>query len=236
MTEPTAAPALRRLLLVSDHVHPFIYRQGFPQGLPPIDAVLAAGDLPGDYLEFLASTLPVPVVYVHGNHANEDVTEGERRIPPRGVLAAHGRVVTVAGLRIGGWGGVPRYRAGGSGQYSPAQARWGLRRLSWQAGAWAGRPPLDLLLTHAPPLGPHAGEDFAHRGCPQLMHFMARYRPRVLVHGHIHEYEGRKSDYTDERAGTWVVNAYGYRIIEVQSIAQPGGPPGTRPANVAGQG
>ncbi|MFC4639870.1 metallophosphoesterase [Deinococcus hohokamensis] len=214
MTEPAAAHSLRRLLLVSDYMHPFIYRQGFPQGLPPIDAVLAAGDLPGDYLEFLASTLPVPVVYVHGNHANEEVTEGEHRTAPRGVVAAHGRVVTAAGLRIGGWGGVPRYRAGGSGQYSSAQARWGLRRLGWQARGWAGRH-LDVLLTHAPPLGPHAGEDYAHRGCPDLTRFMVRQRPRVLVHGHIHEYEGRKTDYTDEPSGTWVVNAYGYRIIEV---------------------
>ncbi|MFC4424760.1 metallophosphoesterase family protein [Deinococcus navajonensis] len=179
--------------------------------MPPLDAVLAAGDLPGDYLEFLASTLPVPVVYVHGNHANEDVTEGEQRMAPRGVVAAHGRVVTAAGLRIAGWGGVPRYRAGGSGQYSPVQARWGLRKLAWQLG----RRPLDLLLTHAPPQGPHAGADFAHRGCPEITHFMGRHRPRVLVHGHIHEYEGRKSDYTDNLTGTWVVNAYGYRIVEV---------------------
>lgn len=207
---PSVSRPLRRLLLVADHMHPFIYREGFPQGLPEVDAVLAAGDLSGDYLEFLASKLPVPVVYVHGNHANEYVYEGEERVPPRGVIAAHGRVVTVAGLRIAGWGGVPHYRDKGSGQYSPRQARWGLRRLSWQA-----RRGLDVFLTHAPPEGPHAGNDFAHRGCPELSRFLLAWRPPLMVHGHIHEYEGRKAEYIDPATGTRVVNAYGYRVIEL---------------------
>ncbi|EYB69534.1 metallophosphoesterase [Deinococcus phoenicis] len=196
--------------MVSDHVHPFVYRAGFPQGLPAVDLVLAAGDLPGSYLEFLATTLPVPVVYVHGNHANEAVSEGEERVPPRGVIAAHGRVVTAAGLRIAGWGGVPRYRPDGPGQYTGAQARWGLGQLAWRA-----RGGVDILLTHAPPSGPHAGSDYAHRGCEAIRRFMVRRRPRLVVHGHIHEYEGRKPDYTDPASGARVVNAYGYRVIEL---------------------
>ncbi len=196
--------------MVADYPHPFVYRAGFPQGLPEVDLVLAAGDLPGVYLEFLASTLPVPVVYVHGNHANEEVQEDDRRIPPRGVIPVHSRVVTVAGLRIAGWGGVPRYSLEGPGQYTEAQARWGLARLAWRA-----RAGVDILLTHAPPAGPHAGSDYAHRGCEAITHFMARRHPRLVVHGHIHEYEGRKPDYIDPASGARVVNAYGYRLIEL---------------------
>ncbi|WP_102125878.1 metallophosphoesterase family protein [Deinococcus planocerae] len=213
MTDPAASPLPvrpTRLLVVADHTHPFVYREGFPQGVPEVDLVLAAGDLPGSYLEFLASKLPVPIVYVHGNHANEYVTEGETRVPPRGVTPAHGRVVTAAGLRVAGWGGVPRYRLGGEGQYTPLQARWGLTRLGWQA-----RGGVDVLLTHAPPTGPHAGSDYAHRGCPELAHFIARHRPRLVVHGHIHEYEGRKEEYTDPATGARVVNAYGYRVLDL---------------------
>lgn len=207
MSDPTTPP--KRLLLLADHVHPFVYRSGFPQGLPDVDIVLAAGDLPGYYLEFLASKLTVPVVYVHGNHQNEYVNEGDERIPPRGVIAAHGRVIEEVGLRIAGWGGVPLYRKDGHGQYSQSAARWGFRRLGWRLG----RRPLDILLTHAPPTGPHEGSDYAHRGCLEMTHFMQRQRPRLLVHGHIHEYEGKKPDYTAE-CGTTVMNAYGYRIVE----------------------
>ena len=208
---PDASPLLgRRLMLLADFVHPFVYREGFPQGAPTVDLVLAAGDLPGYYLEFLASKLTVPIVYVHGNHANEYVNEGDGRIPPRGVIPAHGRVVQEAGLRIAGWGGSPRYRRDGHGQYSEFEARRGLGLLSWRA-----RRGVEVLLTHAPPLGPHAGTDFAHRGCREITRFMNRRRPGLVVHGHIHEYEGKKLEYQDEPSGARVINAYGYRVIDI---------------------
>lgn len=200
----------RRLMLLADYVHPFVYRDGFPQGVPDVDMVLAAGDLPGYYLEYLATKLPVPVLYVPGNHENEYINEGDRRIPARGVTNIHGKVLTVAGLRIAGWGGVPRYREDGKGQYSELQARWGLGVLALRA-----RKGVDVLLTHAPPTGPHAGHDYAHRGCAAIQTFMDRRHPRLVVHGHIHEYEGKKLDYTDQSSGAQVMNAYGYRIVEI---------------------
>jgi hypothetical protein len=203
------APAKRRVMLLADYVHPFVYREGFPQGLPEVDLVLAAGDLPGYYLEYLATKLPVPVLYVPGNHENEYVKEDGNRVPARGVTNIHGRVVTAAGLRIAGWGGVPRYREDGEGQYTPLQAHWGLGMLALRA-----RKGVDILLTHAPPTGPHAGQDHAHRGCAAIHTFMERRRPCLLVHGHIHEYEGKKPDYHDERSGTEVMNVYGYRVVE----------------------
>lgn len=202
-------PPTKRLMLLADYVHPFVYRSGFPQGIPPVDAVLAAGDLPGYFLEFLASKLTVPVIYVHGNHENEYVNEGDGRVLPRGVIAAHGRVVHEAGLRIAGWGGAPRYRRDGGGQYSASEARWGLRTLAWKA-----RRGVDILLTHAPPTGPHAGLDYAHRGCEEIARFMRQRRPKMVIHGHIHEYEGKKIEYTDPASGAKVINAYGYRVVE----------------------
>ena len=205
-----AAPARRRIMLLADYVHPFVYRDGFPQGVPEVDLVLAAGDVPGYYLEFLATRLPVPVLYVPGNHENEYINEGDGRIPARGVTNIHGKVVTASGLRIAGWGGVPRYRADGEGQYSQAQARWGLGKLAFRT-----RKGVDILLTHAPPTGPHAGQDYAHRGCDWIQRYMDRRRPKLVIHGHIHEYEGKKLDYQDESSGAEVMNAYGYRIIEL---------------------
>ncbi|CAM3769415.1 metallophosphoesterase family protein [Deinococcus frigens] len=209
---PSAQPRVlgKRLMLLADYVHPFVYREGFPRGMPQVDAVLAAGDVPGYYLEFLATKLTVPIIYVHGNHENEYVNEGDGRIPARGVISAHGRVVEEAGLRIAGWGGAPRYREKGRGQYSAHEARWGLGKLAWRA-----RGGVDILLTHAPPTGPHAGSDYAHRGCPELNRFLERRHPALLVHGHIHDYEGRKLEYLDGSTGTRVINAYGYRVLDV---------------------
>lgn len=198
----------KKLLLLADFVHPFVYREGFPQGVPNVDLVLVAGDVPGYYLEFVATKMTVPVLYVPGNHENELVNEGEGKREPRGVINVDRKVVNVAGLRVAGWGGVPRYREGGSGQYGDFEARFGLWRLARRAGR-----RLDVLLTHAPPLGPHAGSDFAHRGCPHLTSFIRQVRPKLVVHGHIHEYEGKKVEYEED--GTRIVNAYGYRVVEV---------------------
>ena len=66
-----------------------------------------------------------------------------------------------------------------------------------------------------PPTGPHAGSDYAHRGCEFISGFISKRRPRLVVHGHIHEYEGKKLDYTDHGSGAQVMNAYGYRIVEI---------------------
>ncbi len=211
---PESDISMTRVMLVADMVHPYVYRSGFPQGLPSIDLVLSAGDIPGYFLEFLASTLPVPVVYVPGNHNDEYINEGGGRHLPQGVINAHGRVVSEAGLRIAGWGGVPRYRDG-ENQYTAAQGRWGLRKLAWRA-----RGGVDVLLTHAPPLGPHAGSDYAHRGCASITEFIGKRRPPLVVHGHIHEYEGKKISYTDAATGSQVINAYGYHILEFAKADQ----------------
>lgn len=96
-----------RILALSDQIHPFIYQERFPHNLPAFDLVLLAGDLPGSYIEFVATKVQVPVVYVHGNHQEEYVQDYLGNLtPPGGAIKAHGRIVDVAGVRIAGWGGV----------------------------------------------------------------------------------------------------------------------------------
>jgi Icc-related predicted phosphoesterase len=203
-------------MLIADYVHPFVYRESFPEGVPEVAAVLAAGDLPGHYLEFVATKLSAPVLYVHGNHDNERLREGAVWRDPQGVIAVHGRVVEAVGLVVAGWGGVPKYREDGDGQFTEAQARWGFGKLSRQLllRRLAGKRQLDILLTHAPPLGEHAGSDHAHRGCPAMTRFALAQKPALLVHGHIHEYEGKK--FETRLGSTRVINAYGYRIVELE--------------------
>lgn len=209
--------AHKRILVVADMVHPYIYRDAFPSGLEPIDLVLCAGDLPGFYMEFLATRVPAPVVYVHGNHGEEKVKDYlGHEAPPAGVENAHGRVIRAAGLIIAGWGGAPRYREGGEGQYTGLEVRVGLGRMKpslWWNQRRDGRA-LDIFLTHAPPPGPHAGSDYAHRPCREIGEFDARYKPALHVHGHVHAYEGKKVEYVTPE-GTRVINAYGYKMLEI---------------------
>jgi len=44
--------------------------------------------------------------------------------------------------------------------------------------------------------------------------FIKKYRPKYLIHGHIHTY-GTENNWLTTKNSTKVINAYGYRIIEI---------------------
>jgi uncharacterized protein len=209
---------LKRILAVADMVHPYIYRDTFPSGLEPLDLVLIAGDLPGYYIEFIATRCACPVIFVHGNHGEEKVKDYlGQMVDPGGAINAHGKFIRAGDFRIVGWGGAPRYNErDDGGQYSGAQVKIGLGKLEW--GLWLEKrrktTPFDILLTHAPPPGPHAGQDHAHRGCKEIGEFLNRHKPVLMVHGHVHAYEGKKLEYQTQ-FGSRVVNAYGYTVLEL---------------------
>lgn len=208
-----------RILVVSDAVSPVVYSERFPHNLPPFDLVLAAGDLPGYVLEFMATKLRVPPVYVLGNHAEGYVRPAEDpdavRLPG-GCINAHRRVVEVGGVLIAGIEGSLRYR--------PGPHQYGEAEMAYMAAALApallvnrlrhGRA-VDVLLTHAPPAGPHEGGDHPHRGSAAFNRFHRRWRPQLHVHGHVHlsGANAPREYVTDD--GVRVVNAYEFALIEL---------------------
>ena len=162
--------------------------------------VVACGDLPFDYLEYLMNALDAPLVFVPGNH-DPDVS-GYRtsrtgltlkaglpaRPPwPDGAVSAEQAVVDVAGLRIAGLGGCLRYRDGPNQYTQREQARRArsLARRARRRTARDGRG-VDVLLTHAPPRGVGDREDRAHQGFETLNWLAGRLQPPLLLHGHIH--------------------------------------------------
>ncbi len=207
-----------RILAISDQQSPFIYQARFPENFPGVDLILLAGDLRASYVEYITSKVRVPVVYVHGNHREEySVDDNGNKIPPGGVIPAHGKIVNVCGLRIAGWGGSPKYREGSAGQYNDAEAE--IKMVSWfpqmvlnKARTGHG---VDILLSHAPPPGENAGEGFAHRGSTALGLFHRMYRPRLHVHGHVHLYEAHPRREYITKEGVRVVNAFEYTLIEL---------------------
>lgn len=206
-----------RLLAVSDEVSPVVYSHNFPGNLPEFDVVLGAGDLPGETLEFIATKVTVPLVFVFGNHAEGYVRDGEgEKHPPGGCIDAHLRLVEVGGISILGVEGSARYREGPH-QYSEREFARMLACLAprlWSRKRRFGRG-VDVLLTHAPPEGPTAGDDHAHRGVPAFNAFHRRWRPRLHVHGHVHlnGSSAERSYLTSD--GVRVVNAFQYNLIEL---------------------
>ncbi|APU18980.1 hypothetical protein UA75_04755 [Actinoalloteichus sp. GBA129-24] len=133
---------------------------------------------------------------------------------PPGAVNADGRVVDVAGLRIAGLGGSIRYRPGPDQWTEREQARRG-RRLSRRVALRRLRDGggVDVLLTHAPPRGCGDRGDPPHRGVRSLHSTVRRLRPGLLIHGHIHPFGEPVGD--RELHGTRVVNAVGYRMLDV---------------------
>lgn len=208
-----------RVLALSDEVSPVVYSENFPRNLPPFDVVLCAGDLPGYYLEFLASKLRTRPVYVVGNHANAYLRSAEdptvARLPG-GCTNVHGDVVDVEGLLVAGFEGSARYRPGPHQYTEGAYARMAVKlapKLAWNRMRH-GRA-VDVLLTHAPPMGPHEGDDFPHRGVPAFNRFHRRWRPAVHVHGHVHLNGANAPREYATAEGVRVINAFDFTLFEI---------------------
>jgi Icc-related predicted phosphoesterase len=212
----SAVPTLK-VLSVSDRVVEFIYNETAAQRFKDVDLVLACGDLPYYYVEYLVDVIEAPVFYVRGNHAPlvEYTQMGERQ-GPWGASDLHRRLVRHDGLLIAGFEGCLRYRPGPF-QYTQGEM-WGmvlamLPRLIWNRLV-RGRA-LDILVTHAPAWGVGDQPDPAHRGFKAFRWLLKVFRPRYHFHGHIHIYSDDTPVHSRFEA-THVINTYGHVETELE--------------------
>jgi hypothetical protein len=130
------------------------------------DVVLTLGDIDENTLDYIAHmSHRIPKFGVPGGHD---------KILPCGVCDLHGKVVTVKGIRIGGFGGSPKYKDQ-LFHYSGIQVS--LQML--------GMPEVDVLITHTPPLATSEQEDYIHRGFRAFDRYLKRYTPSYMIHGHL---------------------------------------------------
>jgi uncharacterized protein len=192
------------------------------------DFIVSCGDLPFDYLEYVVTVANVPLLFVPGNHdpavprRAPDPVLGALSGPslafkgpakpaaPEGCVNLDGRIVEVAGLKVGGLGGSIRYSEGPN-QYTQAQMRRRARRLGMRARLRGG---LDVLIAHGAPLGVSDEDDPCHLGFAAFHRLVAKARPRVLLHGHIHPHGEVRPDRA--MGDTRVVNVIPFKLIEVQ--------------------
>jgi Icc-related predicted phosphoesterase len=208
-----------KILAVSDKVDELLYSPAIKHLFGDVDLVLGCGDLPYYYLEFIVTMLGGPLFYVVGNHANAVKNRHEPVHSwryPEGCENVDGRVTRYRNLLIAGLEGSMRYNNSPHFQYTETEMAW---------KAWRLAPSLllnkllygryvDILVTHAPPAGIHDRSDRCHQGFRAFVTFMERFRPRYLLHGHVHVYSPNdivESVYQD----TTVLNAYGYRVLEI---------------------
>jgi len=208
-----------KILTVSDRVEALIYSPAIKRYFEGVDLVLGCGDLPAYYLEFIVTMLGGPLFYVIGNHANEVKKRygpEETWEYPEGCVNIDGRVIRYRKLLIAGLEGSMRYNDNPYFQYTEqemARKVWELVPAVVLNKLRYGRY-LDILVTHAPPEGIHDRPDLCHQGFRAFLTFIARFRPRYLIHGHVHIYHPDEEMETVYR-GTQVINAYGYRTLEI---------------------
>lgn len=213
-----------KILAISDKVDELLYSPAIKHLFADVDLVLGCGDLPYYYLEFIVTMLGGPLFYVIGNHANAVKNKHEPVAKwdyPGGCENIDGRVTQYKNLLIAGLEGSMRYNSNPHFQYTEGE----MARKVWQLAPSLvfnkllyGRY-LDILITHAPPQGIHDRSDRCHQGFRAFRTFIERFRPRYLVHGHVHVYspkEVTESVYLD----TTVLNTYGYRVLEFDQAEQ----------------
>jgi calcineurin-like phosphoesterase family protein len=214
-----------RVLAVSDEVDEMLWHD--TSAVASADVVVACGDLPFEFLGHLMDRLDVPLVFVPGNHDPDvsgystsrgglGIRAGMPTDPPwpPGAVNTDGRIVDVAGLTVAGLGGCLRYRDGPN-QYTQRQFAQRARRLAarHRLRTARGGTRLDLLLTHAPPLGVGDAEDRPHRGFVALHRLVARTSPPLLLHGHVHPYGAATPDLS--LGSTTVRNVVGWHLFDV---------------------
>jgi len=211
-----------KILTVSDKVDELLYSPAIRQRFADVELVLSCGDLPHYYLEFIVTMLGGPLFYVIGNHANAVKHYYSARHQweyPGGCENIDDRVIHYKGVLIAGLEGSMRYNNNRHFQYTDREMAWKVWRLTPRLvlnKLFHGRY-LDILITHAPPLGVHDRPDLCHQGFRAFRTFMDRFRPRYLIHGHVHVYSPSQtieSVYQD----TTVLNAYRYRALEIDGV------------------
>ena len=191
-----------RLLAVSDEESASLWSGQVKDLARGIDVIVSCGDLRNEYLEFLLTMINAPLLYVFGNHDESG---------PEGGICIDGRVCEVEGVRFLGLGGSMRYRPGRN-MYSESEMR--LRFLR----AWPGillKGGIDVLVTHSPARGFGDLDDLAHRGFETFNMIIRKYRPKYMLHGHVHGSYGRIKKEHSHEAGTKILNVCGYKIIEM---------------------
>ncbi len=222
-----------KILTVADHKDPLVYSPNIKKRFKDIDLVLGAGDLPMEYYGFIVSSLNKPLYFVFGNHNLKRYHLFKRGGMPAfgsassaiddmynksfGAIYLNGKSVRLKSknLIIAGLGGSMRYNKGDN-QYSELGMFIRILKmvpsLLWNK-VFYGRY-LDILLTHASPRGIHDREDPCHIGFKSFLWFMDKFKPKYLLHGHIHLYSLNEKRVTQYKETT-VINAYDHYVIEI---------------------
>lgn len=194
-----------KILVVADEESKYIWDFFNPEAFRGVEMILSCGDLDSRYLSFLATMIPAPVFYVHGNH-----DKSYERRPPEGCISIDGMVHQYKGVRLFGLGGCKSERRAPH-EYTEDFMK---RRVGKATRFLKKAGGFDILVTHAPARGYGDMETSFHQGFEVFTELIKVYRPKFHFYGHIHKRYG--VDTSERTLGTTrIINAGGYKLIEI---------------------
>lgn len=194
-----------KVLVVSDHESEYIWDFFDPKAFKGVDAIVSCGDLKPEYLSFLVTMIPAPLLFVRGNHDAR-----YRDNPPEGCIDLEEKPVTIKGVRFVGFGGCKSERPADN-HYSEREMNRRVLRASFSL-----RRGFDVLVTHAPAAGLGDGDDRFHEGFETFRTLIDRYKPRYHLHGHQHLTYSIGSKRILEYNDTVIVNGYNYYVLDME--------------------
>ncbi len=204
-----------KILAVSDNVVDWIYSPIIRQLLPNTEVAIGCGDLPFEYLEFIVSSLDIPLFFVHGNHSLPDNLPSDREFRSQGSIDLHEKVLTYKGYTFAGIEGSLKYS---NGLYQYSQTDMWLKVIRLVPSLLRNRIKfgryLNVFVTHAPAWGIHDQSDLPHRGIKAFRWLLVCFQPDYHLHGHVHIYRP-DTDRETQFGRTKVINAYGYKQIDL---------------------
>jgi Icc-related predicted phosphoesterase len=206
------------ILTVSDRECFRVYSNKIKDRFKNVDLAIGCGDLSYFYLEYIISSLDIPLYFVRGNHAKAvEYSYCGSRHEPWGAVNLHKKVVREkkTGLILAGIQGSLRYN-NGDYQYTQSQM-WAMvlhlvPSLLWHKIRY-GRF-LDIFVTHAPPWGIHDQKDPAHQGVKAFNWLIKTFKPSYHLHGHVHVYSPKTVTET-QLGDTLIMNSYGFRKLSL---------------------
>jgi Icc-related predicted phosphoesterase len=194
-----------KILTLADTESKYLWDYFEKDKLKGIDLIISCGDLAPQYLSFLATFAPAPVLYVHGNH-----DDCYHMTPPDGCICIDGSIYNFRGVRILGLGGSIRYKQG-THQYTQGEMNRRVVRLAPKLLYYGG---IDILVTHAPAAGINDGGDYAHQGFEAFGRLLDTCHPSYFIHGHVHANYGREFRRQMDYGYTTIVNAYERYVVD----------------------
>ncbi len=207
-----------RILTVSDRVEKsFLKEHLLREKCDGVRLILACGDLPSYYLEYLLNSLNVPLYYVPGNHDEE--LHLKKKPFASGCESIDERVIAFKGWLFGGLGGAFHYR-NGKYLYTEKQMQRKVRRMipRMALNKIKYKRYLDILITHAPPFGIHDEQTLAHQGFETFLKFMRTYKPAYIIHGHTRPDPGKKKS-VSHYLSTRIISTNNYRVLDLDDAS-----------------